>query len=62
MLHHYEEPIISGTETDKGSGAIFFSGCNLRCVFCQNYKISAENKGEEISVEGLAEKFKGLEV
>lgn len=61
MLHHYEEPIISGTETDKGSGAIFFSGCNLRCVFCQNYKISAENKGEEISVEGLAEKFKELE-
>ena len=37
MLHHYEEPIISGT---NGSGAIFFGGCNLKCVYCQNGAIS----------------------
>ena len=37
-LHHWEEPVISGT---RGSGAVFFSGCNLRCVFCQNHSISA---------------------
>ena len=61
MLHHYEEPIISGTVAQRGSGAVFFSGCNMRCVFCQNYKISAENRGEEITVEELAEKFKELE-
>ena len=45
--HLWEEPCISGT---KGSGAIFFTGCNLRCLFCQNYKISREAcKGEERS-------------
>ena len=42
----YEEPCISGT---KGSGAVFFSNCNLRCVYCQNYKISKEGKGCPIS-------------
>ncbi|MBR4242014.1 MAG: radical SAM protein, partial [Eubacterium sp.] len=36
-LHFWEEPVISGKE---GSGAVFFSGCNLKCVFCQNYEIS----------------------
>lgn len=46
MLHFGEEPCISGT---KGSGAIFFSGCSLRCVFCQNYPISHELKGEPVS-------------
>ncbi len=51
-LHFWEETCISGTE---GSGAIFFSGCNLRCVFCQNREISSERRGEEISVERLAE-------
>ena len=54
----WEEPIISGT---KGSGAIFFSGCNLKCCFCQNYKISNEGFGKEISVERLAEIFCELE-
>lgn len=49
-LHQWEEPPISGT---NGSGAIFFSGCTLRCCFCQNYKISAEGFGQEVSVEEL---------
>lgn len=53
-LHYYEEPCISG---NKGSGAVFFSGCNLGCVFCQNQSISHENYGKEISVERLAAIF-----
>ena len=52
MLHFGEEPCISGT---KGSGAIFFSGCSLRCVFCQNYPISHDLKGENVPVERLWE-------
>ena len=52
MLHFGEEPCISGT---KGSGAIFFSGCSLRCVFCQNYPISHEMKGEIVSESRLEE-------
>ncbi len=58
MLHHWEEPCISGT---KGSGAIFFSGCSLRCVYCQNHLISHQNKGEVLSVEQLADLFRSLE-
>ena len=50
MLHHGEEPVISGT---RGSGALFFSGCNLRCVYCQNYCVSAKEQGERISEERL---------
>lgn len=51
--HMWEEPCISGT---KGSGTIFFTGCNLRCVFCQNYKISRkESQGNEITEEQLAD-------
>ncbi len=50
MLHRFEEPVISGT---KGSGAIFFGGCSLRCVFCQNVSISHGNKGKEMSVDEL---------
>lgn len=61
MLHKFEEPLISGTCNDKGSGAIFFSGCNLKCVFCQNYPISHNNKGKFISVKKLAKIFKKLE-
>ena len=61
MFHHYEEPIISGEESSKGSGAIFFAGCNLKCVFCQNYPISHANKGKEISIKKLARIFKKLE-
>ena len=51
-LHYFEEPCISGI---NGSGTIFFSGCNLKCVYCQNKEISHENYGVEISVEILAE-------
>lgn len=54
----YEEPCISGT---KGSGAVFFSNCNLRCVYCQNYKISKEGKGKEISIKELADIFLNLQ-
>ncbi len=61
MFHHYEEPLISGDENSKGSGAIFFTGCNLKCVFCQNYPISHENKGKNISVKKLVKIFKKLE-
>ncbi len=50
QLHFGEEPLISGT---KGSGTIFFSHCNLRCVFCQNYSISQEGKGKDITPEEL---------
>lgn len=51
MLHHWEEPCISG---ENGSGAIFFSGCNLRCCYCQNYKISTQTFGKDITIEHLA--------
>ena len=50
-LHNFEEPCISGY---NGSGTIFFSNCNLSCKYCQNYKISQEGKGYEISIEELA--------
>lgn len=52
--HLYEEPCISG---EKGSGTIFFSNCNLNCVFCQNYEISQERNGKEITIENLSEIF-----
>lgn len=51
-IHNFEEPCISG---DNGSGTIFFSNCNMNCVFCQNYEISQQGKGKEISIEELAE-------
>jgi putative pyruvate formate lyase activating enzyme len=50
-LHHCEEPPISGT---RGSGTIFFSGCTLKCIFCQNYPISQLGVGRRMSVEDLA--------
>ena len=50
-LHMWEEPPITGK---NGSGTIFFSNCNLRCVFCQNYEISDEGKGRDITVEDFA--------
>ena len=58
-LHYYEEPSISGI---SGSGAVFFSGCNLRCVFCQNYHISNECFGKFISIDRLANIFLELNV
>lgn len=57
-LHFWEEPCISGT---NGSGTIFFSGCPLKCVYCQNNEISSGGFGKEISVSRLAEIFKELE-
>jgi len=56
--HFGEEPMISGT---KGSGTIFFSNCNLRCKYCQNYQISQEGLGDEISNEQLADMMLMLE-
>lgn len=53
-LHMWEEPCISGK---NGSGTVFFSGCSLKCVFCQNYKISAENFGREVTSQRLGEIF-----
>ena len=52
--HDFEEPCISGK---KGSGTVFFSNCNLNCVFCQNYEISQQGLGKEITIEKLAEIF-----
>ncbi|MCI7264404.1 MAG: radical SAM protein [Eubacterium coprostanoligenes] len=56
-LHYWEEPCISGK---NGSGAIFFSGCNLGCVFCQNYEISHGCKGVEVSDDKLIDIMKRL--
>jgi putative pyruvate formate lyase activating enzyme len=53
-LHHWEEPCISGA---RGSGTVFFSECNLKCVFCQNHSISHKGVGKEISIERLADIF-----
>ena len=57
-LHHWEEPCISGT---RGSGAVFFSGCTLKCCFCQNYLISQGNFGKEITPKHLGEIFLSLQ-
>jgi putative pyruvate formate lyase activating enzyme len=53
-LHSWEEPCISGT---RGSGTVFFSNCNLNCVFCQNHEISQDGIGKEVSIERLSEIF-----
>lgn len=57
-LHMWEEPVISGTH---GSGTIFFSGCTLGCVFCQNYTISSSLRGRAVTPDGLAEIMRDLE-
>ena len=57
MLHQWEEPCLVG---DHGAGCVFFSGCNLRCCFCQNGTISREGFGKPISVERLREIFREL--
>ena len=49
--HNFEEPCISGK---KGSGTVFFSNCNMNCVFCQNYEISQLGRGKEITIDELA--------
>ena len=56
-LHYWEEPCISG---ESGSGTVFFSGCNLKCVFCQNYEISHGLFGKDITDERLLEIFSEL--
>lgn len=56
--HYWEEPCISGT---KGSGTVFFAGCNLRCVFCQNAAISRGRYGKTVTVSGLADIFISLQ-
>ncbi|ADL07602.1 radical SAM protein [Thermosediminibacter oceani] len=58
FAHRWEEPCISG---DSGSGTVFFSGCNLRCVFCQNYRISQEWFGKAVSEDDLVEIFLNLQ-
>ncbi|MBR7111073.1 MAG: radical SAM protein [Clostridia bacterium] len=58
-LHSWEEPVISGT---KGSGTVFFCGCSMRCVFCQNYNISrSANSGLSITEDELLQLFFSLE-
>lgn len=57
-LHHGEEPPISGS---RGSGAIFFSHCNMACVFCQNYPLSRLGVGREVSIEDLGDRLLGLQ-
>lgn len=57
-LHFWEEPCISGK---NGSGTVFFSGCNLNCVFCQNYGVSHGGYGKAVTYKRLADIFKELE-
>ena len=57
-LHMWEEPVISG---DHGSGTVFFSGCSLRCIFCQNRAISADGFGRPVTVQQLADIYLSLE-
>ena len=57
-LHPFEEPCIS---FKKGSGTVFFVGCNLKCVFCQNYPLSRAERGKEFTAQELADIFKELE-
>lgn len=57
-LHNWEEPCISGK---NGSGAVFFSNCNFRCVFCQNHEISQEGKGKKVSIDHLSDIFLNLQ-
>lgn len=53
-LHKWEEPCISGNDENRGSGTIFFSSCQLKCVFCQNFEISHNGIGKTVSKENLA--------
>lgn len=57
-LHNFEEPLISG---NVGSGTVFFTGCSLRCAFCQNFDLSRANRGKTITPNELADIFKELE-
>ena len=57
-LHYWEEPCISGT---SGSGTVFFGGCNLKCIYCQNHSIALGNAGKMVSLEKLAQIFLELQ-
>lgn len=57
-IHPYEEPVLTG---ENGSGTVFFCGCSLKCAFCQNYEVSRNMRGKDITVPRLAEIFKELE-
>ena len=57
-LHQWEEPCITG---EHGSGTVFFTGCNLKCIFCQNHNIADGSVGKVFSVEELAEAFLRLQ-
>ena len=57
-LHFWEEPCLSGK---NGSGTVFFSGCNLKCVFCQNREISRSDSGKDVSVPELSDIFLSLQ-
>ena len=57
-LHHWEEPCLSGRQ---GSGAVFFCGCNMGCIFCQNHEISQKGKGKPVTLARLQEIFRELE-
>lgn len=61
MLHRFEEPCISGSDPERGSGAVFFSGCPLHCVYCQNKDISGGGAGRIYSPNDLAEAMRALE-
>ena len=56
-LHHWEEPCLSGRQ---GSGAVFFSGCNMGCAFCQNFDISQKGKGKPVTPQRLQQIFQEL--
>lgn len=61
-LHHWEEPCLSGAPDDmRGSGTVFFSGCSLRCCYCQNYPISQQGVGKSIDAQRLAQIFLQLQ-
>ena len=61
-LHRWEEPCLSGDpNAETGSGTVFFSGCTLKCCYCQNYPISQGEVGKAISVERLTEIFMNLQ-
>ena len=60
-LHRWEEPCISGEDPERGSGTVFFCGCTLGCVFCQNGVISHGGEGKKITTERLAEVFLALQ-
>jgi putative pyruvate formate lyase activating enzyme len=58
MIHPWEEPFLAG---EGGSGAVFFTGCSLRCVFCQNRPVSAEDRGRDLSPSDLSERLLDLQ-